>query len=152
MMATAARRVGFAPVSRGINAVAALSGSRPSAAPVVASVAPAASSSWGASRGTGYATNVFSRHVVKAVAEPEAGEAEAEPIKLLTSDESEELLKIRHTTAHICAMATQKLFPDAKCTIGPWCATHPVDPPFATPIFLHRRRGRRPGANRAHPS
>ena len=75
---------------------------------------------------------MFSRHVVKAVAEPEAGEAEAE-LSLLTSDESEELLKIRHTTAHICAMATQKLFPDAKCTIGPWCATHPVDPPFATP-------------------
>ncbi|ACO60782.1 predicted protein [Micromonas commoda] len=46
--------------------------------------------------------------------------ASAAPVKLLTSDESEELLKIRHTTAHICAMAVQRLFPTAQVTIGPW--------------------------------
>ena len=37
-----------------------------------------------------------------------------------TNDESEELLKIRHTTAHVMAMAVQKLWKDAKVTIGPW--------------------------------
>lgn len=30
------------------------------------------------------------------------------------------LLKIRHTTAHVMAMAVQKIFPDIKVTIGPW--------------------------------
>jgi len=41
-------------------------------------------------------------------------------VKLLTSKESDNLLRIRHTTAHVMAMAVQKLFKDAKCTIGPW--------------------------------
>lgn len=76
--------------------------------------------------GRGYASNVFhrrNRSAPKAVAEPSSSSEAVEeerPIQLLTSDESEELLKIRHTTAHICAMATQKLFPNAQCTIGPW--------------------------------
>ena len=81
--------------------------------------------------GRGYGSNVFqrvrpgTRPRGQAVADPSSADAsvsgEADPVKLLTSDESEELLKIRHTTAHILAMATQKLFPDAQCTIGPWC-------------------------------
>ena len=79
------------------------------------------------------------------MADPETGVAEPEPVKLLTSDESEELLKIRHTTAHICAMATQKLFPDAQCTIGPWCAPDPPAPRprerSASDAFIHRPRG-----------
>ena len=88
-------------------------------------------------------------------AEPDASAADAapEPIKLLTSDESEELLKIRHTTAHICAMATQKLFPDAQCTIGPWydLPVMPVSRPGSLAPFypFHTRRGRRPN-RRAH--
>ena len=47
-------------------------------------------------------------------------EAPAEPIKLPTNSESDTLLRIRHTSAHVMAMAVQRLFKDAKVTIGPW--------------------------------
>ncbi|KAK3276566.1 hypothetical protein CYMTET_15366 [Cymbomonas tetramitiformis] len=57
---------------------------------------------------------------VKAVQAEETVEETKEVISLPTSDESEELLRIRHTTAHVMAMAVQRLFKDAKCTIGPW--------------------------------
>lgn len=39
---------------------------------------------------------------------------------LPTSDESEELLRIRHSCAHIMAMAVQRLHKGAQVTIGPW--------------------------------
>ena len=45
---------------------------------------------------------------------------EEKVVQLLTSDESENLLRIRHSTAHILAMATQTIYPKAQCTIGPW--------------------------------
>ncbi|KAH9620527.1 hypothetical protein KSS87_008986 [Heliosperma pusillum] len=41
-------------------------------------------------------------------------------IKLPTNDSSHTLLRIRHTCAHVMAMAVQKLYPNAKVTIGPW--------------------------------
>lgn len=41
-------------------------------------------------------------------------------VPLPTSDESEELLRIRHSCAHIMAMAVQRLYKDAQVTIGPW--------------------------------
>lgn len=41
-------------------------------------------------------------------------------IKLPTNESSEKLLRIRHTCAHVMAMAVQKLYPNAKVTIGPW--------------------------------
>ncbi|XP_062107243.1 threonine--tRNA ligase, chloroplastic/mitochondrial 2 [Humulus lupulus] len=41
-------------------------------------------------------------------------------VVLPTNESSEKLLMIRHTCAHVMAMAVQKLFPDAKVTIGPW--------------------------------
>ncbi|ERN18296.1 hypothetical protein AMTRI_Chr10g5240 [Amborella trichopoda] len=41
-------------------------------------------------------------------------------VVLPTNESSEQLLRIRHTCAHVMAMAVQKLFPDAKVTIGPW--------------------------------
>ncbi|KAG5551616.1 hypothetical protein RHGRI_009884 [Rhododendron griersonianum] len=44
----------------------------------------------------------------------------AEKIVLPTNESSEKLLRIRHTCAHVMAMAVQKIFPDAKVTIGPW--------------------------------
>lgn len=65
-------------------------------------------------------------------------EAQQPPVELLTSDQSDELLRIRHSVrcddhwmsqclaptpsqcAHIMAMAVQRLYPDAKVTIGPW--------------------------------
>ena len=39
---------------------------------------------------------------------------------LPTNDNSPNLLKTRHTTAHIMAMAVQRLYPEAQVTIGPW--------------------------------
>eukprot|EP00882_Tetradesmus_deserticola_P004468 GHRQ01004713.1.p1 GENE.GHRQ01004713.1~~GHRQ01004713.1.p1 ORF type:complete len:546 (+),score=257.60 GHRQ01004713.1:249-1886(+) len=41
-------------------------------------------------------------------------------MSLPTSDESETLLRIRHSCAHIMAMAVQRLHKDAQVTIGPW--------------------------------
>ncbi|KAL6140236.1 hypothetical protein ACLB2K_058536 [Fragaria x ananassa] len=41
-------------------------------------------------------------------------------VVLPSNESSEELLRIRHTCAHVMAMAVQKLYPDAKVTIGPW--------------------------------
>ena len=42
------------------------------------------------------------------------------PINLPTNDSSPTLLRMRHTAAHVLAMAVQKLFPKAQVTIGPW--------------------------------
>ena len=39
---------------------------------------------------------------------------------LPTNENSQNLLRVRHTTAHIMAMAVQKLHPEAQVTIGPW--------------------------------
>ncbi|GJM86654.1 hypothetical protein PR202_ga02533 [Eleusine coracana subsp. coracana] len=50
-----------------------------------------------------------------------AGEGKEEKrVVLPTNESSEGLLRIRHTCAHVMAMAVQKLFPNAKVTIGPW--------------------------------
>jgi threonyl-tRNA synthetase len=46
--------------------------------------------------------------------------ATAGAVVLPSSDENENLLKIRHTAAHVMAMAVQRVFPKAQCTIGPW--------------------------------
>ncbi|XP_048438597.1 threonine--tRNA ligase, chloroplastic/mitochondrial 2-like [Pyrus x bretschneideri] len=43
-----------------------------------------------------------------------------EKVVLPTNESSESLIRIRHTCAHVMAMAVQKVFPDAKVTIGPW--------------------------------
>ena len=45
---------------------------------------------------------------------------EPEKIILPTNQNSEQLLKIRHTTAHVMAMAVQQTFPEVQVTIGPW--------------------------------
>lgn len=42
------------------------------------------------------------------------------PIVLPTNEKSPQLLRIRHTSAHIMAMAVQKLYPKTQVTIGPW--------------------------------
>lgn len=39
---------------------------------------------------------------------------------LPTNEDSERLLRIRHTSAHVMAMAVQRLFPEVQVTIGPW--------------------------------
>lgn len=52
--------------------------------------------------------------------EPSVKEEESNIIALPTSDESEEVLRIRHSCAHIMAMAVQRLYKNAQVTIGPW--------------------------------
>lgn len=49
----------------------------------------------------------------------EASSAAEPPIKLLRTDESKKLERIRHTFSHVMAMAVQRLFPKAQVTIGP---------------------------------
>jgi len=41
-------------------------------------------------------------------------------IELPTNENDEELLKLRHTSAHVMAMAVQQVFKEAQVTIGPW--------------------------------
>ncbi|KAF3443309.1 hypothetical protein FNV43_RR12991 [Rhamnella rubrinervis] len=43
-----------------------------------------------------------------------------EKVVLPSNESSEKLLRIRHSCAHVMAMAVQRIFPDAKVTIGPW--------------------------------
>ncbi|XP_072977717.1 threonine--tRNA ligase, chloroplastic/mitochondrial 2 [Typha angustifolia] len=72
----------------------------------------------------------FSSPFTAAVAAEAAVEAEEksskeeqsaeERVVLPTNESSERLLRIRHTCAHVMAMAVQKLFPGSKVTIGPW--------------------------------
>jgi len=57
------------------------------------------------------------REMASAAVESKAVEVEME---LPTNDSSEDLLKVRHSSAHVMAMAVQQLFPDAQTTIGPW--------------------------------
>lgn len=47
-------------------------------------------------------------------------EAEKAEEPLPTNDDDEELLKIRHSSAHVMAMAVQQVYPEAQVTIGPW--------------------------------
>ncbi|RAL45361.1 hypothetical protein DM860_013757 [Cuscuta australis] len=46
--------------------------------------------------------------------------APMERVVLPTNESSESLLRIRHTCAHVMAMAVQKIYPNSKVTIGPW--------------------------------
>ena len=50
----------------------------------------------------------------------ESKEKEEETLTLRTSDESDALLRIRHSSAHLMAQAVQKLYAGAQVTIGPW--------------------------------
>eukprot|EP00934_Nitzschia_sp_Nitz4_P009032 Nitzschia sp. Nitz4//scaffold11_size288233//49148//51219//NITZ4_000742-RA/size288233-snap-gene-0.41-mRNA-1//-1//CDS//3329533978//9022//frame0 len=43
-----------------------------------------------------------------------------QPIQLPTNEDDEQLLRIRHSTAHVMAMAVQRIYPEAQVTIGPW--------------------------------
>ena len=40
--------------------------------------------------------------------------------ELPTNENDDELLRIRHSSAHVMAMAVQQIFPEAQVTIGPW--------------------------------
>jgi threonyl-tRNA synthetase len=43
-----------------------------------------------------------------------------EELVLPTNKDCDNLLRIRHTTAHVMAMAVQRTFPGVQTTIGPW--------------------------------
>ena len=51
---------------------------------------------------------------------PAASTTEEEEIELPTNESDIDLLKLRHTSAHVMAMAVQQTFPEAQVTIGPW--------------------------------
>jgi threonyl-tRNA synthetase len=52
---------------------------------------------------------------------PSVDDKQAEEIvPLPTNDDDEDLLKIRHSSAHVMAMAVQQIYPQAQVTIGPW--------------------------------
>ncbi|KAF7080091.1 hypothetical protein CFC21_084224 [Triticum aestivum] len=93
---------GFAPLeplsSRGPSRTAVRSASTSAAAPEAAEATGGAAPS-------------------ETAAEEEVVEAR---VVLPTNESSENLLRIRHTCAHVMAMAVQKLFPNSKVTIGPW--------------------------------
>ncbi|CAN4103646.1 unnamed protein product [Withania somnifera] len=67
-------------------------------------------------------THVSSAVQEAAVAGEQTNNSDApnEKIVLPTNESSHGLLRIRHTCAHVMAMAVQKLYPNAKVTIGPW--------------------------------
>jgi len=46
-------------------------------------------------------------------------QASVKPSDILNQADKERLHKLRHTCSHVMAMAVQKLYPDAKVTIGP---------------------------------
>lgn len=50
----------------------------------------------------------------------DASNAQLLAMELPTNENSMSLLKTRHTSAHILAMAVQKTFPKVKVTVGPW--------------------------------
>ena len=49
-----------------------------------------------------------------------AAPTEQEEAVLPTNENDESLLKLRHSSAHVMAMAVQRTFPEAQVTIGPW--------------------------------
>lgn len=62
-------------------------------------------------------TRLFSAVAEKGAA---AVAAEEEEEELPTNESDNDLLKLRHTSAHVMAMAVQQTFPEAQTTIGPW--------------------------------
>lgn len=64
-------------------------------------------------------SNVSSR-LFSAVVEKDATAAAEEEEELPTNESDIDLLKLRHTSAHVMAMAVQQTFPEAQVTIGPW--------------------------------
>uniref|UniRef100_A0A383WA61 threonine--tRNA ligase n=1 Tax=Tetradesmus obliquus TaxID=3088 RepID=A0A383WA61_TETOB len=78
-----------------------------------------------AARNTLAGKNIFQLRAAVETAEAatqQHGQQQQQPeiVPLPTSDESETLLRIRHSCAHIMAMAVQRLHKDAQVTIGPW--------------------------------
>ncbi|KAG1654230.1 hypothetical protein FOA52_005326 [Chlamydomonas sp. UWO 241] len=64
--------------------------------------------------------NIFQARAAATDKETSASATVVEPMLLPTSDESDKLLRIRHSCAHIMAMAVQRIYKDAMVTQGPW--------------------------------
>ncbi|VVA90798.1 unnamed protein product [Arabis nemorensis] len=65
-------------------------------------------------------STVFAVATEPAISSIGSKKPETTTVPLPSNHSSDKLLKIRHTCAHVMAMAVQKLFPNAKVTIGPW--------------------------------
>mmetsp|Transcript_34074 Transcript_34074/g.101848 ORF Transcript_34074/g.101848 Transcript_34074/m.101848 type:complete len:694 (-) Transcript_34074:957-3038(-) len=61
---------------------------------------------------------ILSRSMAATAAAEKAEEAEVEDLPTNENDDS--LLRLRHSSAHVMAMAVQQVFPEAQVTIGPW--------------------------------
>jgi threonyl-tRNA synthetase len=57
---------------------------------------------------------------MSSVANEAATATEEDVMELPTNDNDGELLRIRHSSAHVMAMAVQQMYPEAQVTIGPW--------------------------------
>ena len=93
-------------------------------APQFGAAAAATTSSSAATAG-GFARSAAGAVRMMAVEAPAAAAAAPTappaPVHLPTNEDNDNsLLKIRHTSAHVMAMAVQRLFKDARVTIGPW--------------------------------
>ena len=62
---------------------------------------------------------VTPRFMATVAPEKEAAQ-QAEVVELPTNENDDELLRIRHSSAHVMAMAVQQIYPEAQVTIGPW--------------------------------
>ena len=89
-----------------------------------ASVSRARQSSCNGNGASQSAVRSYSRQsppVLSAGATATAEAVEAEVVEELpTNDNDNDLLKLRHSSAHVMAMAVQEVFPEAQVTIGPW--------------------------------
>ncbi len=66
-----------------------------------------------------FSSQLSASSVVETDAQSQSAASMAQ-VDLPTNENNPNLLKIRHSTAHVMAMAVQKLFPSVRVTIGPW--------------------------------
>jgi len=85
---------------------------------VVRNSIASSSSSWRSSSGAG--ATLTSRLMATQAVEKKAAVVEEQPPPLPTNENDNDLLKVRHSSAHVLAMAVQETFPEAQTTIGPW--------------------------------
>jgi len=71
-----------------------------------------------ATRGTQTFRPLSTRLMATVAPDAEATKEEIE--ELPTNENDDQLLRIRHSSAHVMAMAVQQAFPEAQVTIGPW--------------------------------
>jgi len=69
-----------------------------------------------------YQSRWLSHHATTVLSATVAEQTSAEAVEedLPTNESDDELLRLRHTSAHVMAMAVQQVFPEAQVTIGPW--------------------------------